>query len=121
VLIERRPEALQEAHCTYARIGRRRGATTQFALDAANEDAQYPRRQRRIAAQRGPQPLGQGHTHCRIGTRGITESTTCAAVAAMRFVVQDGQTPRPLQEKATRNSAVQSGQRARAKPCARNE
>ena len=67
----------------------------------------------------GRNRLGKDNTHCRIGTRGITESTRCAAVAAMCFVVQDGQTPRPLQEKATRNSAVQSGQRARAKPCAR--
>jgi hypothetical protein len=42
-------------------------------------------------------------THCRIGTRGITASTRCAAVATMRLVVHDGQIPRPLQEsKATR-------------------
>ena len=67
----------------------------------------------------GRKRLGSDNTHCRIGTRGMTASTKCAAVAAMRLLVQDGQTPRPLQEKATRNSAVQSGQRARAKPCAR--
>ena len=47
-----------------------------------------------------------------------TASTRCAAVATMRLVVHDGQMPRPLQENATRNSAVQSEQRARAKPCA---
>ena len=43
--------------------------------------------------------MGKASTHCRIGTRGITEPTRCAAVAAMRLVVHDGHTPRPLQEK----------------------
>jgi hypothetical protein len=37
----------------------------------------------------------------------------------MRRALQEGQTPRPLQEKATRRSAAQSSQRARAKPRAR--
>ena len=38
----------------------------------------------------GRNRFGKASTHCRIGTRGITESTRCAAVAAMRLVVHDG-------------------------------
>ena len=53
------------------------------------------------------------NTHCRIGARGMTESTRCAVVAAMRFMLHDGQTLRPYQEKATRNAVVQPAQRAR--------
>jgi hypothetical protein len=37
----------------------------------------------------------------------------------MRRVLHDGQTPRPLQEKATKKSSPQSSQRTRAKPWAR--
>jgi len=54
VRIERRVEALQEAHCTQPRMSRRGSAAAQFALDAADEDAQPPRRQRRVAAQCRP-------------------------------------------------------------------
>jgi hypothetical protein len=36
--------------------------------------------------------------------------------AAIRRALHDGHSPRPLQEKATRKSCPQSGQRARAKP-----
>jgi len=49
----------------------------------------------------------------------MTESIRSAAVAAMRLVVRDGHMPRPLQEKATRDFALQSAQRARVKPYAR--
>ena len=41
------------------------------------------------------------------------------AVSAMRRVLLDGQTARPLQEKAIRKSWPQASQRARAKPWAR--
>ena len=37
----------------------------------------------------------------------------------MRRVLHEGQTPRPLQEKATRKSCPQSSHRARAKPWAK--
>lgn len=63
----------------------------------------------------------QGSTaHWRTGKRGgRTWSLRWAAVSAMRGVLHEGQTPRPLQEKATRKSCSQSAQRARAKPCAK--
>lgn len=48
------------------------------------------------------------------GRRGNTTSAMCAAVSAMRRVLNEGQTPRPLQEKATKKSCPQSSQRARA-------
>lgn len=49
---------------------------------------------------------------------GSTRSTRCTAVTCARFALQDGHTPRPLHEKATRSSSVQLSQRTRAKPCA---
>ena len=60
VLIERRTEALQKAHRADARTRRRRSAAAQFALDAADEDTQHPRRQRRVVAQCRAQSLRQG-------------------------------------------------------------
>lgn len=39
-----------------------------------------------------------------------------AANSAARLAPQEGQRPRPLQEKASKNSVAQSGQRMRAKP-----
>lgn len=47
---------------------------------------------------------------------GKTWSTRWAAVSAMPRALQDGHTPRPLQEKAIRKSCPHSPQRARAKP-----
>jgi hypothetical protein len=60
-----------------------------------------------------------GRTHWRTSRRGNTWSRRCAAASAMRRVLHEGQTPRPLQEKATKKSAPQLSQRTRAKPWAR--
>lgn len=62
--------------------------------------------------------LGMPSIHCRIGTRGIGSSTRCTALAAMRLIVHDGHTPRPLYGKANGKSAARSGQWALTKPCA---
>ena len=56
MLIERRTEALQKAHRADARTHGRGSAAAQFSLDAADEDAQYPRRQRSVVAQRPQVP-----------------------------------------------------------------
>jgi hypothetical protein len=60
-----------------------------------------------------------GRTHWRTSRRGNAWSRRCAAASAMRRVLHEGQTPRPLQEKATKKSAPQLSQRTRAKPWAR--
>jgi hypothetical protein len=62
------------------------------AVTAAGRSARKPRSR-----------LGTEITHCRTGTGGMTRSARCAAVWAMRRPVQDGQTPLPLEENATRN------------------
>ncbi len=49
----------------------------------------------------------------------MTWSTRCAALSSMRRALQDGHTPRRLQEKATRKSWPQPPQRTRANPFAR--
>jgi len=94
VRIERRVEALQEAHCTQPRMSRRGSAAAQFAH----------------------QTQGSDNTHCRIGTRGMTESTRCAAVAAMRLVLQDGQTPRNEAEWLFNSNELQRSH-AQPEPC----
>src|SRR4029434_375833 len=48
--------------------------------------------------------IGTETTHGRVGTQGITHSTRCAAVWAMRRPAHDGQNPRRLQLKARRTS-----------------
>ena len=63
--------------------------------------------------------LGRESTHWRRGSGGRTGSVRWAATSTMRRALQEGQTPRPLQEKATRRSAAQASQRMRAKPWAR--
>ncbi len=52
----------------------------------------------------------------RTGTGGMTQSTRCTAVCAMRRPLHDGHTPRPLHEKATRKSWPQVPHRALANP-----
>src|SRR5215813_14491412 len=47
---------------------------------------------------------GTETTHWRVGTQGMTCSTRCAAVWAMRRPAQDGQKPRRLQLKGTSSS-----------------
>ena len=54
MLIERRTEALQEAHRTRACNGWRGATVMQAALDAVGEDPQHPGGQYRIGAQCGP-------------------------------------------------------------------
>jgi len=50
------------------------------------------------------------------GTGGSTASVRWAATSTMRRAPQEGQAPRPVQEKATRRSVAQPSQRRRAKP-----
>jgi len=64
----------------------------------------------------GRKRLGSDNTHCRIGTRGMTESTRCAAVAAMRLVLQDGQTPRNEAEWLFNSNELQRSH-AQPEPC----
>jgi hypothetical protein len=63
--------------------------------------------------------FGREKTHWRTGSGGRTWSVRWAATSTMRRALQEGQTPRPLQEKATRRSAAHASQRMRAKPWAR--
>ena len=63
--------------------------------------------------------MGSDSTHWRTGTRGMTWSTRCAAVCAMRRAPHDGQKPRRLQLNATSLSWPQSPQRSLRKPWAR--
>src|SRR5438093_8772983 len=48
-------------------------------------------------------------------TSGMTRSTRCAAVSAIRRPPQDGHMPRDLQEKATTRSSLQVWQKIRRK------
>ena len=63
--------------------------------------------------------IGSDRTHWRIGTWGMTWSTRCAAVCAMRRAPHEGQKPRRLQLKATSLSWPQSPQRTLRNPWAR--
>ena len=60
--------------------------------------------------------FGTEITHCRTGTGGMTRATRCAAVCAIRRPLQDGQTPRPLHEKATTKPCPHEAQRALPNP-----
>src|ERR1700746_3611264 len=51
--------------------------------------------------------IGTETTHWRVGTQGITRSTRCAAVWAIRRPAHDGQNPRRLQLKASSISCLQ--------------
>jgi hypothetical protein len=62
----------------------------------------------------GRSRLGTDSTHCRTGRCGNTSSVRWAATSAMRRALHEGQTPRPLQEKARSRSCPQSVQRTRA-------
>ena len=63
--------------------------------------------------------MTQMSTHWRTGTCGMTWSTRCAAVCAIRRAPHEGQNPRRLPLKATSLSWPQSPQRRRRKPWAR--
>jgi hypothetical protein len=60
--------------------------------------------------------FGTEITHCRTGTGGMTRSTRCAADCAIRRPLQEGQTPRPLHEKATTKPCPHEAQRALPNP-----
>ena len=63
--------------------------------------------------------MGTETTHWRTGTQGMTCSTRCPAVYAMRRPAHDGQNPRRLQLKGNSNSWWQVSQPSRRKPWAR--
>jgi hypothetical protein len=48
--------------------------------------------------------IGTETTHRRVGTQGMTHSTRCAAIWAMRRPAHEGQNPRRLQLKGTSSS-----------------
>jgi len=60
--------------------------------------------------------FGTEITHCRTGTGGMTRSARWAVVWAMCRPLQDGQTPRPLQENATTNPVRHVMETGWAKP-----
>ena len=60
--------------------------------------------------------FGTEITHCRTGARGMTRSTRCGAVCAIRRPLQEGQTPRPLHGKATTKPCPHDVQLARPNP-----
>jgi len=59
---------------------------------------------------------GKESVHWRYGARGSTRSTRWSAVSCARRALQEGHTPRDLQEKGTSTSARQVRQARRAKP-----
>jgi hypothetical protein len=63
--------------------------------------------------------MGTATTHWRVGTQGITYSTTCAAVWAIRRPAHDGHKLRRWQRKASSLSGLQGAQPRRSKPWAR--
>ena len=74
----------------------------QALLHHAQEDAQWRIECALVALQVVRRRLGTDSTHWRTGRWGNTWSVRCAAASAIRRVLHEGQTPRPLQEKATR-------------------
>jgi hypothetical protein len=109
VVIESRSEAVQkrdgaESRASYARpvagTGRARRSTKQ-SFDLFDEDPREGVTALGRSARKQRNRFGTEITHCRTGTGGMTWSTRCAAVCAIRRPLQEGQTPRPLHEKAT--------------------
>ena len=68
----------------------------------AQEDMQCRVECTLVALQVIAQAFGDRQHHWRTGRRGNTGSLRGAAASAMRRVLHEGQTPRSLQEKATR-------------------
>jgi len=62
--------------------------------------------------------MGSESVHWRYGARGSTRSTRWMAVSCARRALQEGHTPRDLQEKGTSTSARHPAQASRAKPWA---
>jgi len=118
-------KAVDESDGAQLQVGRvslcRTGAMAlQTLLHHSKENTQRRIECALVALQAVAQPFGHlSSTHWRTGRRGKTWSVRWAAASAMRSVLHEGQTPRPLQEKATKKSSPQSSQRIRAKSLAR--
>lgn len=122
VQTQRRVEPLHKRHGTGPRTRLTETRCCAFAVTRhrPHQDATHHRKCRRISAQTNRTRYSNDNTHCRTGASSeITLSTKNAAVSTMRRVPHDGQSPRPLQEKATTSSCRQSSQKTRAKPCAK--
>ena len=92
-------------------IGGASGAMfAQAAFHHGQENAQHRALQGCVARKEVAQPFGHGEYPLRTGSGGKTWSTRCAAVSAMRRVLQEGHTPRHLQEYAIRKSCWHSSQ-----------
>jgi len=74
----------------------------QALLHHAQKDTQRRIECTLVALQVVAQPFGHRQHPLAHRQAGNTWSVRCAAASAMRRVLHDGQTPRPLQEKATR-------------------
>jgi hypothetical protein len=120
VCVEGGAEAMEEGDCAELGVGRRgRAGAAQRGTEGAEQEAQHVAGEAWVVEQEGRIRFGRESTHWRTGSGGRTWSVRWAATSTMRRALQEGQTPRPLQEKATRRSAAHASQRMRAKPWAR--
>src|SRR5207302_1791053 len=94
-------------------------AATLEAEDCAKSNVERAGDEPRVPGEKESRPAGEREDPLAHGHVGSTRSKRCVAVPCMRRVVQEGQKPRPLQEKATSNSSPHEVQRTRAKPWAR--
>ncbi len=112
---------MQEGDGAELRVGTgaRTGALERGAA-GAQQDAKHgagePRvvRQEGAGGRKGRIRFGRESTHWRTGSGGRTWSVRWAATSTMRRALQEGQTPRPLQEKATRRRRVHGAEGAPA-------
>ena len=81
--------------------------------DAAEQDAEHVAGEARVVGQEGADPLRQGEHPLGDGQRRQDVVDEVAATSTMRRALQEGQTPRPLQEKATSRSAAHASRRSR--------
>jgi hypothetical protein len=122
VEVGRRAEALdQRDRAAVGFVRLELSLAEQVLRDYTVHDLQHGRHQLGLCGQQQAQRgvIGSDSTHWRTGTCGMTWSTRCAAVCAIRRAPHDGQDPRRLQLNATSLSWPQSPQRSRRKPCAR--
>ncbi len=73
-----------------------------------------------VEAEELPQPLGDREDELPVGDGDAQVAGMCSAMTSARFWWQLGQRQRRRQEKATKNSYRQRGQRTRAKPSRRS-
>jgi hypothetical protein len=107
VFIEAGAESVNEGDGTdvqacLVHMGRTGAVGLQSLCDHPQKDAQHHAQHRSVALHEVPQPLGHGEHPLAHRQAGNTWSLRCAAVSTIRRVVHEGQTPRPLQEKATK-------------------